>query len=199
MIEFEFGTDSDIAKSLANLRDRPVSQSGSTAVLQWQQAAEVLGDAIAEIDRREIFGSTSRGEQPRKGQRSTEYVHSQRIDEIRKLDGFRLDTKRLVRLLQELNIAYENEAWFCVIAMQRTIMNHIPPAFGHSKFEQVRSQYNGKSLGKTMDTFADSLKHLADEHLHQPMRQHDPLPLEQQVDFKAPLDRLLVEVIRVLQ
>jgi|GEM_PF-1405871 len=199
MIEFEFGVGTHFAALLANIRDRRVSPGSSALTSQWQQAVEVIADAMMEIDRREIVRRTENVTNKSTGSLDSSYVNPLRIQELKDLTCSKFDTSRLIRLLEELNAAAAQRYWLSVMALLRTILHHVPPVFGRTSFAQVRSQYNGKSFGKTMDKFEDSLKNLADEHLHQQMLEHDPLPVEQQADFRQPLDRLLVEVLRLLK
>lgn len=201
MLEYEFGPGNNTSARLASVRDYRVSPGSSSLQVQWQQALELISDAMLEIQRRKQLEQSpvrSESESAVKS-KSGDYVNVGRINELSAMQGQALDTRRLVRLLEEVNVAAANQCWLSVIALLRTILNHIPPAFGRSTFAQVRSQYNGKSFGKTLGTLEDSLCNLANEHLHQTMLPCDPLPAPQQADFRQPLDQLLVHIVRELQ
>ncbi len=43
----------------------------------------------------------------------------------------------------------------------------------------------------------DSLKNIADHHLHTQVRDKEVLPTESQIDFKTDLDLLLSEIVRI--
>jgi hypothetical protein len=50
-----------------------------------------------------------------------------------------------------------------------------------------------------MANLNNSLRNIADAHLHVQIRQSEVLPTLQQVDFKADLDALLAEIVRILK
>lgn len=132
------------------------------------------------------------------------YVAHSRLQELRNLPCTKWDTMRLVRLLEELNIAHQNELYMATVVLVRTIANHVPPIFGFATFEQVASNYSagtpsGKSFKGSMQHLQNSMKHIADAYLHVPIRKSEVLPSAQQVDFSRDLDVLLAEAVRVLK
>ena len=80
----------------------------------------------------------------------------------------------------------------------RTIINHVPPVFGCKTFDEVVNNYSsGKSFKSSTAHLNNSLRNIADMYLHLPVRQKESLPSFVQVDFRADLDGLLGEVIRI--
>jgi len=128
------------------------------------------------------------------------YVAEERIVELAEIENAAFDTAKLIRLLRELNVAYNNEAHFTTGILARSVIDHVPPIFGCTTFAEVANNYTGpKSFKSGMRRLNDSLRSLADSYLHVQIRKIESLPTSNQVDFRAELDALLSEVSRVLQ
>jgi hypothetical protein len=134
------------------------------------------------------------------------YVDEERIKELASLPKDKFDSARLVKLCEELNKCYKNNCELAVAAMVRTILNHVPPIFKMSNFEEVANNYSwgkgklkGKSKRKVMSDLEDTARNIADIHLHQPIRETESLPSMTQVNFKNQLDVLLEEIVRILK
>ncbi len=134
---------------------------------------------------------------------SAEFVSEKRLRDLRILSDDRFDVKRLIRLCEELNSNYANQNYLSIGMISRTIINHIPPIFGFTSFDQIASNYGGpkenKSFKNNMKHLNESLKNIADSFLHQTIRKKEDLPTEIQIDFRADIDVLLGEIIRILK
>ena len=99
-----------------------------------------------------------------------------------------------------MNIAYANDCLMSVAMVVRALLDHVPPLLGKKTFADVANHYAGSnSFKKSMQSLENSLRHIADAHLHLPIRQQEVLPTGQQVDFHRDLDVLLGEIIRTLK
>ena len=127
------------------------------------------------------------------------YVDTRRIDELRNLTTHNFDLAKLIRLCEELNICYNHECYLAVAMLTRAIVDHIPPVFGASTFSQVVNNCKGKSFKDSMKNLNNSLRAIADSHLHVHIRKKEVLPNRTQVSFSADLDVLLAEVVRLLK
>lgn len=128
------------------------------------------------------------------------YVDAMRLSEIRQLADSRYDISRLTRLLEEIDISYKNGCFMAVAALLRAATDHVSPIFGQSNFGQVANNYaGGASFKRSMKNLDVSLRNIADSHLHTQIRRSEALPNETQVDFKAELDVLLSEIVRLLK
>ena len=128
------------------------------------------------------------------------YVNAQRLSELKNLQSQDFDLTRLVRLIEELNIAFAQGCWMSVAMLVRAIVDHVPPIFGVKTFSEVVNNYSWNSSHKReMERLDKSLRNVADAHLHLQIRNKEVLPNQTQVDFKAPLDVLLSEIIRILK
>jgi hypothetical protein len=162
-----------------------------------EEAQELLGAAVREVRRgpaptRPMIGHSVVVAKP-------EFIAKQRIGQLREAKHLSLDFSRLVRLCEELNLAHAAGAHSAVAALQRMIIDHVPPVFGMKSFAEVASNYGagGKSFKEQMDHLEKSMRKVADRHLHSAMRQHEDLPTEQQVNFSSAIDSLLGEVVRI--
>jgi hypothetical protein len=128
------------------------------------------------------------------------YVAEERINELSEIKSKSYDVSKLIRLLRELNVAYENDAFLTIGILLRAIIDHVPPIFGFASFAEVASNYKGtKSFKHSMQRLNDSLRNLADSYLHVQIRRRESLPTINQVDFRADIDALLAEIVRILE
>ena len=128
------------------------------------------------------------------------YIEYQRIESLKGLDSSDFDLSRLVRLCEELNLVHQQECYMSTAMLVRAIIDHIPPIFKCDKFPQVANNYDGtRSFKESMGNLENSLRKIADAHLHVQIRQREVLPTVRQVNFSADLDVLLSEIIRIMQ
>ena len=129
---------------------------------------------------------------------TTPYVSEARITQIASLPKTDFEFVRLAALLQELNVASRAASLFSVAFLVRAVIDHVPPLFGVQKFSEVSNNYAGtKSFKKSMGQLNDGLRNIADSYLHGHIRAREDLPHLQQVDFRAQVDQLLGEIVRV--
>jgi hypothetical protein len=126
---------------------------------------------------------------------SLEYVNTDRVNALRKIESPDYDLARLIRLCEEINIAYKNQCYMSVSMLLRSIVDHIPPIFGKSTFTEVVGGHGNKSFKESMTHLDKGLRKIADSYLHSHIRRRESLPMAQQVHFSPMLDLLLAEVI----
>jgi hypothetical protein len=128
------------------------------------------------------------------------YVDSLRLGELKSSSDSAFDLTRLVRLAEELNVAHQNDCHMSVAMLLRAITDHVPPIFGFRTFSEVANNYAGaKSFRQSTQHLDRSLRNIADAHLHVQVRGSEVLPTAAQVDFRADLDVLLGEIVRLLK
>ena len=126
------------------------------------------------------------------------YVNPSRLEELKEVTSkSEYDLIKLIRLLEELNIAYSNESYFAVGMIVRSIIDHVPPIFGKLSFNEVTENYGTKSFKELLRKLNDSSRKISDSMLHTHIRKKEILPNETQVDFRSELDFLLGEIIRI--
>jgi len=132
--------------------------------------------------------------------KSDSYVDKGRLDEIKALKSSEFDFSRLIKMLNELNSAFDNNNYISVIALLRAVIDHVPPLFGHKSFKEVANNYSGsrsfKRATKNLEIFS---RDIADSYLHTQIRQAESLPTKTQVDFTNVLDTLLSEIVRLIK
>ena len=67
----------------------------------------------------------------------------------------------LVRMCKEINSSYAHGNVLAVALLMRTVLNHIPPVFGHDTFAQVLTG-TGKSLKDSFNHLENGLRKVAD-------------------------------------
>lgn len=195
VVDRALGPLNDLSAGLLRLT-LPTSFSGPS-VAEVEEAQELLNAAVREVrrgtsGRHSLASGNAVVAKPR-------FVAEQRIRQLREAKPTSLDFARLVRLCEELNLAHAAGAHSAVAALQRMIIDHVPPVFGMRSFAEVASNYGGggKSFKEQMDHLEKSMRKVADKHLHSAMRQHEDLPTDQQVNFSSAIDSLLGEVVRI--
>lgn len=131
--------------------------------------------------------------------RSSNYVNLDRINELRSVNSASYDLSRLVKLCEELNIAFQNISFLSIPMLVRAIVDHIPPIFVLRTFTEVTNNYGTKSFKESMTHLDNSSRKIADAFLHTPIRSKEVLPNYTQIDFSNDLDLLLAEIYRILK
>lgn len=126
-------------------------------------------------------------------------IAESRLEELRALKSPQFDFTKLIRLCEELNINSREECHLAMGMLTRAVLDHVPPVFGVKSFAEVANNYPGgsKSFRETMLHLDTAAKKIADGLLHTQIRKSETLPNAQQVNFAAPLDLLLSEIIRI--
>jgi hypothetical protein len=136
---------------------------------------------------------------PAESVRELPLVAESRLAELRILASTEFDFRKLIRLCEEINIAYAQRCHFATAMLTRGLLDHVPPLFGKRTFSEVANHYSGggKSFKDTMQHLDNAARSVADAHLHMPIRQSEALPVAQQVNFASQLDVLLCEIVRI--
>ena len=128
------------------------------------------------------------------------YVDPDRINQLKVLKSQSFDLSRLVRLCEELNIAFAAECYLSMIMLTRAIIDHVPPIFSCKSFAEVTAQASaGRSLREAFTQLDVSSRKIADHYLHAHIRKSESLPNAVQVNFSNALDLLLGEVFAKLK
>lgn len=131
---------------------------------------------------------------------SEKYIAEERIIGLSMLKSEIFDFSKLIQLCKEVNSNYQLGNYYALGMLIRTITNHIPPIFGFPTFTEVANNYNGgKSFKGNMTNLSNSMKHIADGFLHEQIRKSEDLVTKEQVQFRADIDRLLEELIRLVK
>jgi hypothetical protein len=129
------------------------------------------------------------------------YVDTKRIKELRNIKSDDFDLSKIIEMCDELNNCFSNEANLAVAMLVRAMLDHVPPIFGCKNFSEVSNNYagGGNSFRHSMANLENSLRKIADAHLHTQIRKRESLPNKTQVNFRSDLDVLLLEIIRILK
>jgi hypothetical protein len=129
------------------------------------------------------------------------YVDETRIADLKRLESPDFDLRKLVVLCEELNQCYRAQCYHAVGALNRAVLDHIPPILGKRSFGEIANNYGGggRSFRDSMKHLEESARAIGDNHLHSQIRQQETLPTRVQVNFSQDLDVLLGELIRVIR
>ncbi len=125
------------------------------------------------------------------------YINPERIEQLKGLKSQEFDFKKLVRICEEINIAYNLDCFYAVGNLLRSVLDHIAPTLGYKTFKEVANNYAGKkSFKEAMQHLENSLRKISDLFLHTAIQKAEVLPTENQVEFIASIDLLLAEIIQ---
>lgn len=128
------------------------------------------------------------------------YISQSRIDELETIQSEKFDLNKLLQICKELNSNFREENIFSIGALVRILIDHVPPIFDFSNFNEVCSNYSGpKSFKKAMTRLNTSSRDNADLTMHTQARKTESLPTGNQVDFTTEIELLLGEIVRILK
>ena len=128
------------------------------------------------------------------------FINEDRINELKSISPNKFDLTRLIQLCEEINISHRFNSYMSIAMAIRAIIDHVPPIFDLTTFSELANNYNGsKSFKNSMSLLNESLRKIADSHLHVQIRNKEILPTFNQVNFVAQLDVLLAEIVRMLK
>lgn len=160
--------------------------------------AHILGSdrvfAALEAELQLVLGSS--GPRPKSAE---VFIDPERLSQLRSAKTTDYDLSRLVRLCEEIDIAFAQGCHHAVAMLTRSILDHVPPIFGVKSFAEVANGYPGsRSFKEIVQHLDNSPRKIADAHLHTQIRKNESLPTRTQVDERQRIDVLLSEVVRVL-
>lgn len=126
------------------------------------------------------------------------FVDRKRIEELKELnlEPLKYDLSKTIQICHEMNNTYSSESYYALAALQRMLIDHVPPLFGFKSFSEVTSQCGSKSFQKHMVHLDKSLRNISDSFLHQQVRKSESLPNEVTINFSSAIDELLAEISR---
>lgn len=192
ILDGELGKGNDFSVNIVHSLNSSSGFFGGPSSAAASETMQLIEAAVKQMSRV--------GSQSPKASKShlPQYVELTRLDEIRAISNSQWSVIRLIRLCEELNIASEQQCYMAVAMLVRSITDHVPPIFGAKTFRDVANNHGGgKSFRASMDHLENSLRSIADAHLHSHIRASEVLPTATQVDFRADLDVLLGEIVRL--
>jgi len=126
-------------------------------------------------------------------------VDPARIQALQNASHPDFDLSKLVRLCQEMNLAFATESYLAMAMLTRAIIDHIPPIFGMKSFGDVANHYaTAASVKKEFKNLDTTSRNIADLYLHSHIRRKEVLPTITQVDVSNSLDLLLGEILVII-
>lgn len=153
----------------------------------------------------EIVGDRAFGSQKENPIADNEnFINAARIEALKTLNGkCRYDLSKLISLCTEINDNYVRHNYYSVALLLRTLLNHVPSAFGGKEsFDQVLAELNGskhKTRKEILSRLHELQRKFADLVTHERLREFEPQMTLQQVSFIPEIDYLLQEVTTELK
>jgi hypothetical protein len=196
LIDADLGRTNDFGVPLIKMQN--LSGFGSWVPPTPDDLLEAI--ALVEGGLNQVRRKKAQPGKPTGGSTTPSYVDAQRILELQAIRTTAWDLRKLVRLLQEINVACANEMHMATVMLVRAAADHVSPILGCRTFTEVANNYPApRSFSDQMKHLDGSMRKVADMHLHQQVRKSEVLPSAAQVDFRAALDVLLAEILRVLR
>lgn len=127
------------------------------------------------------------------------FVHQDKIESLRSVKQTKFDLTKLVGFCNELNDNYSKGNYLSTSLLLRAIINHIPPIFGHTNFEQVASNAS-KTKKELYEQLEMGTRKIADLHTHILISKNSPYPTIKQLQTYEPnLEVLIDDVIDILK
>jgi hypothetical protein len=105
-----------------------------------------------------------------------------------------VDVGSLVKMCREINSSYAHGNNLAAVLLMRTVLNHVPPVFGHDSFAQVVANA-GKSLKESFEHLENGLRKIADFHAHRKITASESYPSVAQVEPFRPQFELLLQQV----
>jgi len=126
---------------------------------------------------------------------NSSFINLEVLGELKAIDNPQLDTKKLVKLCEELNDSYARANYISSALLIRAVLNHVPPVFEATNFNEIVSQ-SGRSIKAILKRLNEEARPIADLHTHILMRNKESLPSKYQIEpYKASFEVLIQEVI----
>jgi len=159
---------------------------------------DVTLDYVNEQLLNSVLGKATSGKHIESGQ----FVSTDRIEKMGNLSHSEFDLKKLIKLLEELNLVYGLNLVYATGMVVRAIIDHIPPIFGFKNFETFASQYscpgNARSFKNQMMQLTN-MKDASDSAIHSHVRRKESIPDMIQFKKQTEIDALLQEIIRHIE
>jgi len=108
------------------------------------------------------------------------------------------DLSRLVLYCDEINSCFYHGNFVACLLLMRTVLNHVPPIFGHATFAQVAANAS-RGVKGNLEILGEGMRKIADLYAHQAIRAKEQCPTRNQVEpFRPQFEILLQEVLNVL-
>lgn len=180
-------------------RQIPVHKYYEATALFLTGVNEQLNNFLYLIDKTFAESKIFEQEKPSIEKGRTTYLDKNTLLLLTKIKSEDFDLSRLIVLCNELDDNYSLGNYYSCAMLLRAILDHIPPIFGKSKFDEVCAQYGGQSFKDIMKPLKETAKKIGDNYLHTQIDKKVSVITKIQVEFQANLDILLNEIAVLLE
>ncbi len=129
----------------------------------------------------------------------TAYIDKSTLLRLTKIENKNFDLSRLVSFCNELDDNYSLGNYHSCAMLLRAILDHIPPIFNKTSFDDVCAQHGGRSFKDIVRPLNETAKKIGDDYLHTQVNKKVLVVTKTQVNFQANLDMLLNEAAAILE
>lgn len=193
-----FELNGNLEEDATSRHKKSIAEKAQNFALAWDEAIEegkqrvdFLRNHLVYLPTKQIVTTQIEINEP--------FVSDNRVNELKSISSSDFDLTKLIKLCEEANIAYNVGLYHSVAMVVRAIIDHIPPIFGKTTFNEMAGGYGTRSFKDSMNNLNKSLRKIADAHIHSQIRSREVLPNKTQVNFSSDLDVLLSEICRILK
>lgn len=190
----------DIAKMFAAAAKRIGDPDLSSMINELDLSPEFITDAYDL--RAELFGIIDYLESANANDnyqdsvnQNAAFLNIEVLDELKKIQNTKYDTKKLKKICDELNDSYSRANYLSCALLIRAVMNHIPPIFNVETFSQIVAN-SGRSVKAVLSHLESQARPIADLHTHLLIRAKEQVPTKHQIEpYKPSFEILIQEII----
>lgn len=127
------------------------------------------------------------------------YVDKNTLLRLSRIENQKFDLSRLVSFCNELDDNYSLGNYHSCAMLIRAILDHVPPIFEKTKFDDICAHHGGRSFKDIIKPLGETAKKIGDDYLHTQISKKVLAVTKTQVSFQANLDILLNEVAAILE
>lgn len=157
----------------------------------------VLGTLIS-LSAQGEHPSSDRPQKDEPSDHTPAFISPETIDSLRRAQSTEFDLSRLVKYCEEINTNFGLGNYSSVVFLSRAIVDHCPPIFHQSNFQSVIAHAKGGSFKDIARRLDESLKRIANHHIHKQIGRTEVLPTAQEIDFSKELNFLLGRILENL-
>ena len=129
---------------------------------------------------------------------SSNIIHWTVVERLQDVHSGRFDIAFLVRLCEEINSCFAHGNIVATALMMRTVLNYVPPVFGHNNFKEVAA-HSKRSHRDNFVHLENGLRKIADSLGHGTIANSSVYPSTSQVaPYKPQFEMLLNQVCDIL-
>jgi hypothetical protein len=129
------------------------------------------------------------------------FISREKIKELQGIENPNFDLSKLIQYCIEINDNFYKGNYYSVIYLCRAVLDHCPPIFGFKTLNSPIAQTSNKkdaSIKRTIHHLNETVKHIADYHIHKPISKKEVQISLVELNFSPSMDTLIGRIIEKL-